>query len=265
MRNTKIFHAENGGDGEGKKAHGKDGEDLIISVPVGTVVHNLTERSSHEITKVGERWLVAKGGQGGKGNFAFRSSINTSPKEFEYGRPGEESDIHLELKLIADIGLVGLPNAGKSSLINELTRANSKVGDYAFTTLEPHLGAYFGLIITDLPGLIEGASEGKGLGIKFLRHIERTRIIFHLVSAESKDILKDYQTIRKELERYNKKLLEKKEYLFLTKSDLAEPKDVEEKLKKLKKVNKTATAISIHDQTSMDNVKALLNAIINTV
>ena len=154
-----------------------------------TVIHNLTTGLGREIVSVKERVLAAKGGKGGRGNFHFRSSTNTRPRQFEYGTPGESFGVRFELKLIADIGLIGLPNVGKSSLLNELTNAKSKVANYLFTTLEPNLGVYYGLVLADIPGLIEGASGGKGLGIKFLRHIERTRILFHIISSESKDPL----------------------------------------------------------------------------
>jgi GTP-binding protein len=175
------------------------------------------------IHKIGQRILIAKGGTGGRGNYHFRSSTNTSPREFEEGGKGEKFTIRFELKLIADVGFVGLPNVGKSSLLNELTNAKSRVANYHFTTLEPNLGTYYELILADIPGLIEGSSSGKGLGIKFLRHIERTQIIFHFISAESESPLKDYKTIRKELGTYSKALLLKEEHIFLTKHDLVTP------------------------------------------
>jgi GTP-binding protein len=181
--------------------------------------------------------------------------------ESEEGKPGESYTFRFELKMIADVGLIGLPNAGKSSLLNTLTGAHSKIGNYAFTTLEPHLGAYYGLILADLPGLIEGASEGKGLGDKFLRHIERTREIFHLVSAESDDVVRDYDIVRKELEAFNPGLLEKEEQLFLTKADMLDPKEATAKLKLLKKKNKNVVAISVIDDASMEKVKKILNTI----
>src|SRR3989344_5869673 len=195
FRFKKKLEAENGAPGRGQFRDGEAGEDLILKVPVGTVIHNLTTEKDTEITKTRERVLVAKGGFGGKGNFHFRSSTNTTPKQFQPGLPGERFDFRLELKLIADVGLVGLPNAGKSALLNELTMAKAKVANYPFTTLEPNLGVYYDLILADIPGLIEGASAGKGLGIKFLRHIERTKILFHLVSAESENPLKDYYAV----------------------------------------------------------------------
>ena len=169
--------------------------------------------------------------------------------------------IRLELKLIADVGLIGLPNAGKSSLINELTNAKSKVANYPFTTLEPSLGVYYELILADIPGLIEGASTGKGLGIKFLQHIERTKILFHLISAESENLAGDYRVIRKELESYSKELAEKPEYLFLTKIDMTTPAEIKIKIIVLKKLNKNIVAISIHDEDALVRVKVILNKI----
>ncbi|HZZ99231.1 MAG TPA: GTPase ObgE [Candidatus Paceibacterota bacterium] len=262
LRHAKVFQAKNGGQGGRQYNDGPDGEDLIIKVPVGTVVHNLDLKTDAEVTKIGERVLAAKGGRGGKGNFHFRSSTNTSPKQFQTGKPGEKYRLRLELKLIADVGLIGLPNAGKSSLLNELTRAKSKVANYAFTTLEPHLGAYGDLIIADIPGIIEGAAEGKGLGIKFLRHVERTKTLFHLISTESVDLVSDYQTIRNELGAYNRELLDKKEYLFVSKSDMTTPEKVKEIISKLKSLNPTVEAISIHDADSLEKVKKILAEVI---
>ena len=213
-RFKKEFAAKNGQDGRGQFCDGTNSEDLILPVPIGTVIHNLTAKNEREIVSIGERVLVAEGGRGGRGNFHFRSATNTSPKEFRYGGNGESFALRFELKLIADVGFIGLPNVGKSSLLNELTAAKSKVANYEFTTLEPNLGAHYELILADIPGLIEGASGGKGLGIKFLRHIERTRILFHIISAESLNPAADYKIIREELGAYNKAFLKKKEYLF---------------------------------------------------
>lgn len=261
FRYEKVLQAGHGMDGRGQFKDGSDGKDLIVKVPVGTVIHNLTNGNNVEILKIGERALLAKGGNGGKGNFHFRSPKDTTPKRFQPGIPGETFQFRLELKLTADIGFVGLPNVGKSSLLNELTNAKSKVANYPFTTLEPNLGAYYELILADIPGLIEGSSRGKGLGIKFLRHIERTRIIFHFVSAESPSPKKDYDTIRKELGAHNKKLLEKPEHLFLTKSDEVSPADLKKKLATLKKINPRTMAISLYDDKSIGAVKRLLNTI----
>lgn len=260
---TKELKAPDGGQGTTRLNDGPRGEDLIVKIPVGTVVTNLDTGAVLEITEAGEQVMIAYGGYRGRGNFHFRASTNTSPKEFEVGKDGESFEFRFELKMIADVGLVGLPNAGKSSLLNALTGAHSKVGNYSFTTLEPHLGAYYGLILADVPGLIEGASEGKGLGDKFLRHIERTRQIFHLVSAESDDVVRDYKVIRSELEKYNPELATKEEQLILSKSDMVSEKEVKDKLAKLKKLNKNVIALSVIDDTSLDQVKNILNTIIN--
>jgi len=261
FRYHKEFKAENGKVGSTRLLDGKRGEDLILKIPTGTVVTNLDTGVSREINREGEQYLVAHGGYRGRGNFHFRASTNTTPMNSEEGQPGESFNFRLELKMIADVGLVGLPNAGKSSLLNSVTGAHSKIGNYAFTTLEPHLGAHYGLVIADVPGLIEGASEGKGLGDKFLRHIERTRSIFHLVSAESGDVLRDYDVIRAELAAFNPALTEKDEQLFLTKSDMVSPEEVIAKLKLLKKKNTNVVAISVIDDASLQKVKTILNRI----
>ena len=251
----KEVKAENGKDGRGQFIDGRDGEDLLLKVPTGTRITNLETGFVQEIKAAGERILVAGGGRGGRGNFKFRSSTNTSPKESEEGTTGDTATYRMELLLIADIGLVGLPNAGKSSLLNELTAARSKVGSYAFTTLEPSLGSYYGLIIADIPGLIEGASSGKGLGTKFLKHIERTRMLFHLVSAESDDPVRDYTTVRAELETYGKALATKEERVLLTKIDAIPMEDVAKKVAAFKKRGIEVLPISIVDEKSIDALK----------
>ncbi len=253
FRNRKEFFAGDGKRAKGSCLDGATGEDLILKVPVGTVIHNLERKEIKDIIKIGERYLLARGGKGGKGNFSFRSSINTTPQEFTDGEMGEEKKVRLELKFIADIGIIGLPNAGKSSLLNILTRAKSKVANYNFTTLEPHLGVHYGLVLADIPGLIANASKGKGLGIKFLRHIERTRILFHLISSESEDFKKDYDIIRKEIETYSKDLASKKEYIVITKSDLLEKKKIAGFPHTL--------AISIYNDESIDKIKKTLEEI----
>jgi GTP-binding protein len=242
----KEMHAEDGKNGRGQFIDGRAGDDLVLKIPTGTTITNLDTGFVKEITRAGERILVAGGGVGGRGNFKFRSSTNTTPMEAEEGKVGDVANFKLELRLIADVGLLGLPNAGKSSLLNELTAAKSRVANYAFTTLEPNLGSYYGIIIADIPGLIEGASGGKGLGVKFLKHIERTKVLFHLLSAESDDVARDYATIRDELQKYNPlnasqngasgehsagrnvlaELTKKTEYVFLTKADAVPPKEL---------------------------------------
>jgi GTP-binding protein len=209
-----------------------------------------------------------KGGYGGYGNEHFKSSTNTTPKEFKIGEEGEHGNFHIELELFADIGLVGLPNAGKSSLLNALTNADAKVGDYAFTTLDPNLGNFYGYTIADIPGLIEGANTGKGLGVKFLRHIKRTKMIAHLVSFEnlvngSTDMMKVYKEIRKELEKYDKNLnlgaeglSKKEEIIILTKSDTIEDKKIIEKKKKeFEKLDKKVFILSLFDDELVKNFR----------
>ncbi len=263
FRFTKDFAAKDGEGGKTRRLDGARGEDLILKVPVGTIIHNLTIGKDVEVVEVGQRILIAKGGKGGRGNWYFRSSTNITPKEFERGTLGENFDIVLELQLIADVGFIGLPNAGKSSLINLLTRAGSKVAPYAFTTLEPVLGAFFDIVIADIPGLIEGAATGKGLGVKFLRHIKRTKVLFHCISSESEDLTRDYKIIRRELEKYDAELAKKQEYILLTKTDLISEKKsiLSGKVKKLKKINPEVYILSIFDEKSIEKIKHLLSKI----
>ena len=263
FRFKKEFSAENGRDGLAQLHDGHNGKDLILSLPLGTVVHKLNTGEDVEVTKIGQLELVARGGKGGKGNYLFRSSTNTTPREFEEGEIGESFDLHLELKLIADVGFVGLPNVGKTSLLNELTNARSKVANYPFTTLEPNLGVYYDLILADIPGLIEGASKGKGLGIKFLRHVERTKILFHFIAADAADPVLDYKTVRGELEAYNKLLLEKPEYLFISKSDTVPQDAVAGIIDKLERLNQNVIPISIYDWDSIERVRKILNDLIS--
>ena len=255
---TKEVAAENGENGKKQFRDGRGGTDTTLQIPVGTVVTNQETGEVREITKVGERIIAVKGGWGGRGNFKFRSSKNVSPREFEEGKPGEEFTYRLELKLIADVGLVGLPNAGKSSLLNELTRAQSKVANYPFTTLEPALGVYYDIILADIPGLIEGAASGRGLGTKFLRHIERTATLFHLVSAESEDPLSDYRVVRAELEKYSAALGAKDEHVFLSKSDSSSPEDLAAKIEAFRAAGIAAEPISIIDKSELQPVVRVL-------
>lgn len=257
FRYQKDFAADDGQRGMTQKKHGKNGDDLILIVPNGTIIHNLVTGEDVEIMNE-ESVILAKGGRGGRGNFTFRSSVNTTPKESTPGAEGEAFKLFLELRLIADIGLIGLPNVGKSSLLNELTKANVKVADYHFTTLEPNLGAYKNVILADIPGLIEGAAEGKGLGHRFLKHIKRTKAFFHLISADSKDVAKDYKIIREEIGKFEESLLEKPEYVFISRTDLVPEKELKEKIKILKKLNKNILAISIHDSEAMEKIEKLV-------
>ncbi len=262
FRFRKDIKADNGEVGQNQLHDGANAKDTTLLVPVGTIAQNLKTGIGIEITKIGQLELIAKGGRGGKGNFLFRGPTNTTPMQFGKGKLGENFSMHLQLKMIADVGFIGLPNVGKSSLLNELTRASAKVANYPFTTLEPNLGVYYELILADIPGLIEGASEGKGLGIKFLKHVERTKVFFHLVSAESEDLVKDYKTVRTELELYNPLLLEKPEYIFLSKSDTVAAERILEIKKEFKKIKKEITEISIISAETLQPVKKVLNELI---
>lgn len=217
---AKEFIALNGGDGRDKSMFGKASEDLYINVPIGSVVTDIERDRVYELFEEGATEKILRGGAGGLGNEHFKSSTNRSPIESTEGKEGEEGRFKIELSLVVDVGLIGLPNAGKSTLINAFTNASSRVGSYAFTTLEPHLGSLFGFVLADIPGLIEGAAEGKGLGHKFLKHITRTKMLLHLVSLEHEDPVKEYFTLRNELGKFDKSLLEKEEWIIFTKKDL---------------------------------------------
>ncbi|TSC53404.1 MAG: GTP-binding protein [Microgenomates group bacterium LiPW_31] len=232
-----------------------------MKVPIGSIISD-SQGQLLEIIKVGQSVCLAKGGKGGRGNWRFRSSTNQTPRWAEYGEKGEEKHLKIELKLIADVGLIGLPNAGKTSLLNELTHASAKVANYPFTTLEPNLGVMGDLILADIPGLVEGAAEGRGLGHKFLRHIQRTKILVHCLPAESDNLPKDYQIIRQELGKFSQDLLAKKEILLLTKADLLGEAEKKEKIKILRKLNKKVLAVSIHD---LDSLKLLQKLVLKTL
>lgn len=247
-RHTKSFAAEDGQDGMKHNKEGRGGESLVLKFPVGTVIRNTDTGEVIELLTPGEQHLLLKGGQGGLGNTHFKSSRNVTPTQSTPGKPGERSNFHVELKLVADIGLVGFPNAGKSSLINAITNAKSQIGAYPFTTLEPHLGSFYGYVIADIPGLIEGASEGKGLGDKFLRHISRTRVLMHLVSAETEDVNERYTSIRDELSRYNEALAEKREIIVLTKVDLVDHETRQKYVDILQKEGGEVWVLSVEDE-----------------
>lgn len=227
------FVARRGGDGGSANRHGADGDDLRIKVPVGTVVRDAeTGEVLADLAEAGQRVVVARGGRGGRGNARFKSSVNQAPRRTEAGRPGEARWLALELKLLADVGLVGFPNAGKSTLLSRLTRARPKVGDYPFTTLSPNLGVaeYRGetFVLADIPGLIEGAHEGLGLGHRFLRHVERTRVLIHVVDlsgTDGRDPLQAYATVNRELARYGAGLENRPQVVAANKVDLPEARD----------------------------------------
>ncbi len=254
-KSKKSFMAENGTDGFRDSEHGKQGDDFVLKLPIGSVVKNLSTGEIFNLLKAGEKKQVLSGGRGGVGNEAFKSSRNVSPDKATLGEKGEQADFFIELELFADVGLIGLPNAGKSSLLNHITNAEAKVGNYAFTTIEPNLGALYEFVLADIPGLIEGAADGKGLGDKFLKHIRRTKILVHLISAENEDIKKTYKTIRDELGKFDKELLEKEEVIVLSKTDVTDEKEIEKKLKEIKKLKKPFFAISIIDDKAIKNFR----------
>lgn len=254
-RHEKEFRAGNGESGKNKSMHGANGNDLEILLPIGSMVTNLSTKKTIELLTEGERAQLLSGGRGGYGNEHFKGSKNIRPYEWTPGKPGDEADFFIELRLVADAGIIGLPNAGKSSLLNELTNAEAKVGSYQFTTLEPNLGDFYGYILADIPGLIEGASEGKGLGHKFLRHIERTKILLHCISLENEDMLGTYKTIREELKAHNPELIKKPEAIILTKTDTVTPAGLKKNLAKLQKKCENIFAVSIIDADSLKKFK----------
>lgn len=249
------FAAENGEIGQNDSQHGKRGDDCVIKVPVGSKVTDLERDREYELTTVGEKIIILKGGRGGRGNEHFKSSTNRAPKETTPGRPGEEGGFRIEIALTADVGLIGLPNAGKSTLLNAWTNSKSRIGAYPFTTVEPHLGEMYGIIIADIPGLISGAATGKGLGHKFLRHVTRTKMLIHLVSLESEDPISDYYTIRTELSNYEEALAEKEEWIVFTKKDLVNKEFIDDIAQKVDKFKKRVFFIDQNDEESLKNLR----------
>ncbi|MCR4326746.1 MAG: GTPase ObgE [Candidatus Roizmanbacteria bacterium] len=263
IRYLKKYHEKNtvegidGQPGASSKRTGASGKDTLFFVPVGSRVIDHNRNSAIDILDTTTTHLIALGGRGGKGNWEFRSATNQAPRTAQPGTQGQRADVEIRLMLIADIGLIGLPNAGKSSLLNALTSSAARVGDYPFTTLEPNLGRLgkYGKTIADIPGLIEGASKGKGLGTSFLKHIERTRLLVHCISAESDDMKRDYETVRKELNDFNPSLLSVPEIIAITKSDTSDPQTIAKQKKKLSNLAPAVYVVSIVDDTSIETLR----------
>ena len=240
----KEIKAEDGKMGGRNRKSGANGKDLELSLPVGSFLTDINSKEEFELISENQKILICFGGKGGKGNAKLRSASNTTPMFSEKGGVGQIRHFNIILRMIADFGLIGLPNTGKSSLLNELTKAHAKVAGYPFTTIEPNLGVINGKVIADIPGLIEGAHLGKGLGISFLKHIEKVKMLLHCISSESENIASDYLTIVEEMKKYN--------------PDLLDPKELDKKVKQLKKLQKTVLPISILDPNSLDKLKDLL-------
>ena len=264
FRYAQHFKAQHGKPGSKRNKTGANGEDLILKVPLGTQLYEEDNNTLiYDFTKNKEKYLVASGGKGGLGNVRFKSSTNRAPRKKTNGKLGEEFWIWLQLKVIADIGIIGKPNAGKSSLLAALTRAKPKIANYPFTTINPNLGvSYYGgkeITLADIPGLVEGAHKGVGLGDKFLRHIERCKILLHLIDLSEDDLLNSYKKIKSELSNYDKDLIKKKEIIFFNKSDLLDDNEINEKLKEFKKKIKTKyEVVSVYSGKDIRKIKKLL-------
>lgn len=254
----KEFVAARGGDGSSLRKHGKNGADVYIDIPCGSTVTDRGRNHTYELLTAGQTERILRGGRGGTGNLAFKSSINRSPTEATRGALGEAGEFTVVLAMVVDIGLVGLPNAGKSTLLNELTNAHAATGAYPFTTLEPHLGALGKLVIADIPGLIEGAATGKGLGHKFLRHVTRTKMILHCISAEVDNPALEYKVIRNELTSYNEGLEHKMEWIVLTKIDTNENRVSEIVANLQKETGKMVYPVSAHTGIGITELKEAL-------
>lgn len=245
LKYRKHIHAANGGSGSGSNKKGKDGADIILDVPLGTVaINDETQEIIGEVTEHNQLLLLAKGGRGGKGNAFFKTSTHQAPEYAQPGTPGEEKEVVLELKMLADVGLVGFPNAGKSTLLSVVSEAKPKIADYAFTTLVPNLGIvryheHQSFVMADIPGIIEGAAEGRGLGAHFLRHIERNSVLLFMVACDADDIEKEYKILLNEVKKFNPELKDKPRILAITKSDMIDDgleAEFRVQLKKLKKL-----------------------------
>jgi len=263
LAQKKEFIAEDGEMGGNFQRTGMMGKDAIINVPLHTEVVNTALKIMFEVTEYDKDYILCRGGKGGRGNDRFKTATNQTPKFADPGLPGESFHFKIILKLIADAGFIGLPNAGKSSLLNEITNARVATAPYPFTTLEPNLGAFEEYILADVPGLIEGASKGKGLGSRFLKHIEKVKVLYHCISCESETPEKEYRIIRAELTNSNPILVEKKELVLLTKIDLLQPEERKKRIQQLSdKLKLPVLGVSIHD---LDSIKRLKRSIRNEV
>ena len=266
FRYKQHFNAEHGKSGSKKNKTGGGGKDLILQVPTGTQIFEEDNNTLiYDFTKDKERFVVATGGEGGLGNTRFKSSTNRAPRKKTLGKKGEEFWVWLQLKVIADAGIIGLPNAGKSSLLSRCTRAKPKIANYPFTTINPNLGVlninHKEVILADIPGLIEGSHKGVGLGDKFLRHIERCKVLIHLIDISEKDIIGNYLKIRNELSKYDKGILKKKEIVIFNKSDLVNMDSITEKLKNFKKeTKKDFQIISLVSKENFEKVKKIIHS-----
>ena len=263
-RYQQHFKAQRGEDGKGKKMTGKGGENLYLNVPIGTQVFEEDNKTLiYDFRKNNDEFVVASGGKGGFGNTKFKSSTNRAPKKFTKGIKGEEFWVWLQLKTIADIGIIGLPNAGKSSLLASMTSATPKIANYKFTTLNPNLGVAIyddkEITLADIPGLIEGAHSGVGLGIKFLKHIERCKTLLHLIDINEEDLVSSYKQVRNELKNYGKELIKKKEIIVFNKIDLLQKKNIDKKVKDFEiKIKKKTFRMSTIQSKSVSNIKSEL-------
>ena len=264
FRYQQHFKAERGGGGSGKNKTGRGGKTLVLKVPIGTQVFEEDNKTViYDFKNENEEFVVATGGKGGFGNTRFKSSTNRAPKKFTKGVIGEEYWIWLQLKTIADIGIIGLPNAGKSSLLASLTSANPKIANYKFTTLNPNLGVAMyddkEITLADIPGLIEGAHTGTGLGVKFLKHIERCKTLLHLIDITEEDLVKSYKQVRDELKKYSKDLLKKEELVVFNKIDLIEAKQIKKKISIFnEEIDKNVISMSTLDKSTVSDIKSKL-------